>query len=262
MRPPARERKPYDRGVVSAVLESSRRLRLHWWAAGLRARLRRQGVRLELHVGRNVRFAGPPRLDLDLHDAARGGSLVVRIGDNAQIGRDLVLDVRPGGENALELGDGCRLQDHVRLQLRGGAIRLADHVNVRDFCELKSAGELTLGPSAICGRSVTLHCAKRVALGAFVGLAERVTVTDSDHANDGSDTWFMAQPLHVDPVELGDNAFVATNAVLLRGVRLGANAVVAAGAVVTAGELPAGWLVAGVPARAVKPLAAVRQSAP
>lgn len=246
--------------MLGPIVNAARSLRLHLWALGLRMRLRRQGVRFELNVGRNVRFAGPPRLDIDLHDATPGGSLVVRIGAHAQIGRDLVLDVRPGGDHVLELGEGCLLQDHVRLQLRGGAIRLADHVNIRDFCELKSSGELTLGRSAICGRNVTLHCAERVALGAFVGLAERVTVTDSDHANDGSDTWFMAQPLHVEPVELGDNAFVATNAVLLRGVRLGANAVVAAGAVVTAGELPAGWLVAGVPARAVKPLGAVGSS--
>lgn len=242
------------------ILNAVRSLRLRLWAAGLRARLRRQGVRLDWQVGRDVRLAGPPRLDIDAHQATPGGSLLVRIGDRTQIGRDLVLDVRPGGDHVLELGAGCLLQDHVRLQLRGGAIRLGDHVNVRDFCELKSAGELTLGPSAICGRNVTLHCAERLALGAFVGLAERVTVTDSDHANDGSDTWFMAQPLRVEPVELGDNSFVATNAVLLRGVRLGANAVVAAGAVVTAGELPAGWLVAGVPARAVKPLSAVGSS--
>lgn len=236
------------------MLESSRRLRLGWWTLGLRARLRRQGVRLEVVVGRNVRFAGPPRLDLDAHDARPGGTLTLRIADHARIGRDLILDVRPGVDHVLELGEGCLLGDHVRMQLRGGAIRLADHVNVRDFCELKSAGELTLGPSAICGRNVTLHCVERVALGAFVGLAERVTVTDSDHANDGSGTWFMAQPLHVEPVTLGDNAFVATNAVLLRGVRLGANAVVAAGAVVTAGEYAPGWLIAGVPARAVKAL--------
>lgn len=240
--------------MLGPILYAGRRLRLALWMLVVRARLRRHGVRLELDVGRGVVLAGRPRLDIELQEAAPSGSLVLRLGDHARIGRDLVLDVRPGGENVIEIGAGAVLQDHVRLQVRGGAIRLAEHVNLRDFCELKSAGELTLGLRAICGRNVTLHCARRVSLGAHVGLAERVTVTDSDHANDGSDTWFMAQPVHVEPVELGANAFVATNAVLLRGVRLGANAVVAAGAVVTAGDLPGGWLVGGVPARAIKPL--------
>jgi acetyltransferase-like isoleucine patch superfamily enzyme len=246
--------------LLGPILHAVRTLRLRCWALGLRARLRRQGVRLELHLGRNVRFAGPPRLDIDPHGAVPGGSLALRIGANTRVGRDLILDVRPGGDHVVELGEGCLLGDHVRLQLRGGAMRMGERVNVRDFCELKTAGELTLGASAICGRSVTLHCVERVTLGAFVGLAERVTITDSDHASDGSDTWFMAQPLHVEPVSLGDNAFVATNAVLLRGVRLGADAVVAAGAVVQGGDLPAGWLIAGVPARAVKPLGSVGTS--
>jgi len=242
--------------VAGSILQTVRTLRLRFWALGLRARLRRQGVRLEWHIGPDVRFAGRPRLDLDLHDAKSSGSLVVRIGARSRIGRDLVLDVRPGGAHVVELGEGCLLGDHVRLQLRGGTIRLGAHVNVRDFCELKSAGELSLGASAICGRNVTLHCAERVTLGAFVGLAERVTITDSDHASDGSDTWFMAQPVHIEPVVLGANAFVATNGTVLRGASLGANVVVAAGAVVMGGAVPAGWLVAGVPAKAIKPLGA------
>jgi acetyltransferase-like isoleucine patch superfamily enzyme len=240
--------------VIGPVLSAVRGIRLRLWLQVIRWRLRRQGVGLVCEIGSNVRVAGPPRLDFDFHDAARSGTLTLRFGDDVQVGRDLVIDVRPGRDCAIELGLGCILQDHVRLQVRGGAIRLGEHVNLRDFCELKSAGELTLGLRAICGRNVTLHCVERVALGDHVGLAERVTITDSDHANDGSDTWFMAQPLHVEPVSLGDNAFAATNAVILRGVRLGASAVVAAGAVVTAGEFRAGSLVAGVPARVVKDL--------
>ncbi|MEJ7786830.1 MAG: hypothetical protein WKF96_18670, partial [Solirubrobacteraceae bacterium] len=242
--------------MAGQILRTVRTLRLRLWMLELRARLRRQGVRLESHVGAGVRFAGRPRLDLDLHDAKSSGSLLLQIGARSRIGRELVLDVRPGGDHVIELGEGCLLGDHVRLQLRGGTIRLGDNVNLRDFCELKSAGELSVGASAICGRNVTLHCVERVTLGAFVGLAERVTITDSDHAADGSDTWFMAQPVHVEPVLLGDNAFVATNGTVLRGARLGANVVVAAGAVVTGGDVPAGWLVAGVPAKAIKPLGA------
>lgn len=248
--------------MVGPIPHAVRTLRLRLWSLELRARLRRHGVRLDLRIGDDVRFAGRPHLDLDLHDATPSGSLVLRIGARSRIGRDLVLDVRPGGENVAELGEGCLLGDHVRLQLRGGAIRLGDNVNVRDFCELKSGGELTVGAHAVCARNVTVHCVERVTLGAYVAIAERVTITDSDHGADGSDSWVLAQPLRVDPVAVGDNVLVATNAVLLRGVRLGANAVVAAGAVVTAGEVPAGWLVAGVPAKAVKALGAVQATTP
>jgi acetyltransferase-like isoleucine patch superfamily enzyme len=237
------------------VLAAIRRARYAIWAAGLRARLRRHGVALDLRVGRNLRLAGRPRLELD-PEGTRGGRLAIRVGDGVRIGRDLVLDVRAGGDHLLELGHGCDLEDHVRLQLRGGAIRAADHVQLRDLCELKSAGELVLGSRAICGRATTLHCARRVELGPRVGLAERVTITDSDHDADGSDTWFMAQPIVVEPVRLEDNAFVATNGVVLRGSTIGRNSVVAAGAVVAGGVHEPGVLLGGVPARTLKRLGA------
>lgn len=236
------------------MLAAARRLRLVLWGLRLRARLRRQGVALRLHAGDNLRVAGPPRLDLDLPAGARGGRLTLRIGRDVRIGRDLVLDLRPGGEHVIEVGDGSVLQDHVRLQLRGGSIRLADHVQLRDFCELKSAGELTLGSRVVCGRSASLHCVERVALGPRVGIGGCVTITDSDHAADGSDTWFLDQPLHVAPVVLEDNAWVGSNAVVLRGSRLGRNAVVAAGAVLVGLGVEPGWLAGGVPARPLRSL--------
>ncbi|WP_412539760.1 DapH/DapD/GlmU-related protein [Longispora sp. K20-0274] len=52
------------------------------------------------------------------------------------------------------------------------------------------------------------------------------------------------------PVTIGDRVFVGANAVIQMGVTVGDGAVVAAGAVVT-GDVPAGTVVAGVPARVV-----------
>ena len=77
---------------------------------------------------------------------------------------------------------------------------------------------------------------------------------DSDHTHHGDDRPFLAQPLKIAPVHIGANAFVCANAVITRGARIGANSVVGAGAVVGAGEHPAGWLVAGIPARPVRAL--------
>ena len=57
-------------------------------------------------------------------------------------------------------------------------------------------------------------------------------------------------PLQSRPVVIDDNVWVGMRAVLLPGTRLGRGAVVAAGAV-TRGEVPAGAVVAGVPARIV-----------
>jgi acetyltransferase-like isoleucine patch superfamily enzyme len=235
------------------MLSALRRLRLAVWAAGLRLRLRRVGMRADVRIGRNVRFVSLPRLDVEPVEGP-GGTLRLTIGDDARLGRDTVLGVRRGGRNTIEIGPGAVFGDHVRLQARGGAIRLGEHVHLRDFCECKSDGELTVGARVLCARGATLHCTERVSLGDEVGIAERVTITDSDHGHDGSARWFMAEPLVVEPVTVEANVLVATNAVVLRGSVLRRNSVVAAGAVVAGLEVPEAHLAGGVPARVLKAL--------
>ena len=208
--------------------------------------------------------AGAPRLvgPLRLETGPSPGTLTLRLGRDVRIGRDCVIDLADGVAGTVELGDGAQLQSRVRLQPWGGAIRLGPRAQLRDACELKSKGELSVGEQAICGRNVTLHCHLSLTLGDRVGLAERVTITDSDHAADGSDVWFMDQPVRADPVVLEQNVFCGTNAVVLRGTRILRNAVVAAGAVVTGGEHAGGWLIGGIPARALKPLTTTQHDDP
>lgn len=235
---------------MTSVLQLVRAVRFRLWAWGVRARLRRLGGRLVLEVAEVPRFLGLPQLEIDGYP----GTLTLRIGRDVKLGRGLVLDVRAGLDGTVELGDRVTVQNGVRLQPWGGAIRLADGVQVRDRCELKSAGELRIGARAILGRTTTVHCEQSVTIGALCGFAERVTVIDSDHGFDGSDTFFMEQPLRSSPVVLADNVFLATNVVVLRGTTVGANSVAAAGAVLNGGDFPGGHVIAGTPARALKAL--------
>jgi acetyltransferase-like isoleucine patch superfamily enzyme len=235
-----------------------RGLRWRWWCLVAGARLRRLGGRLVVEAAGTPRVLGPLRLET----GPSPGTLTLRLGRDVRIGRECILDLADGVDGLIELGDGAQLQSRVRLQPWGGAIRLGPHAQLRDACELKSKGELRLGEHAICGRNVTLHCHEAVTLGDRVGLAERVTITDSDHANDGSDVWFMDQPVLADPVVLEGNVFCGTNVVVLRGTTILRNAVVAAGAVVTGGEHAGGWLIGGIPARALKPLTTTEHDDP
>ncbi len=231
------------------------RLAFAVWVALLRVQLRRRGARLIVDAPHGARLDGFPHLCVEaLGDG--DATTTLRLGAGVSLGRCTQIDVWAGGTNRLELADGAYLQRGVRLQLRSGTVALGPHTHVRDGAVLKSAGVLRLGQEVTVSFGDVLACTERIEIGDFVGLGERVTITDSDHTHDGSDTHYLRQPLRVEPVRLGRNVLVSANAVILRGAAVGDNAVIASGAVVGAGEHPAGWLLAGAPARPVKALSA------
>jgi acetyltransferase-like isoleucine patch superfamily enzyme len=241
------------RPAARAARGRVRRGRFAAWAARLRVELARNGGRLELDAPHGARFDDPPLIKAT-HHGGDGGTLTLRIGRDVDLGRHTILQVWAGGDSTLEIGDGTVFGQGVRVQLRNGAVRLGPSVQVRDVVVLKSDGELRAGEWVVFGHAAVISATQEVALGDFVGLGERVSVIDSDHGADGSDTFYLRQPLRVTPVHVARNVLVGANAVILRGARIGPNAVIGAGSVVTAGEHPGGQLIAGAPARALRAL--------
>jgi carbonic anhydrase/acetyltransferase-like protein (isoleucine patch superfamily) len=186
--------------------------------------------------------------------AERPTALTLTIGAGVSFERDVVIAVRAAADNELTIGDVTILHDRTTLQLHGGSIVFGDHVQVRRDALLKSSGRLTIGARTQVSHGAIVHCAARVDIEPCVALAERVTVVDSDHVFDGTDEHWMTRPLKLMPVHIGRNAFVGTNAVVMRGARIGANAVIAPSSVVPRGDYEASWLHAGSPARPVKEL--------
>lgn len=241
--------------MLGPILAAWRRARLAAWALLVRARLRRQGMRVDLAIGPRVRYASLPHVELD-PESGRGGSLTVRIGSDVRLGRDLTIDVRAGADSALEIGAGTIVQSWCRLQLHGGVLRLGEHVHVRDLVQLKTKSTLEVGDRAVLSRDVIVHATAGVRIGDDCGIGERTSIIDSDHELDGTGLAYLRRPLAVDPIEIGRGVAVGANCVVLRGARAGDGAALAAGAVLTRGELPAGHLAAGTPARVLRDLRA------
>ena len=162
------------------------------------------------------------------------------------------ISVREGG--ALRIGLGpfglSSAHDTSVVRVREGAeLRCEGVVSLqRGVRIVVDGGRLTLGHGTnVNGTGTKLLCAQEITIGAHCTFSWDVQVLDNDfHALvvDG------VQRPAVAPVRIGDRVWVGTRAVVLKGVTIGDGAVVAAGAVVTS-DVPAGAVVAGVPARVV-----------
>jgi len=182
------------------------------------------------------------------------GTFRLRIGRNATFERDVYLRVQARGTNVLEIGDHTTFQSGVRFWLLSGGLRVGRNTIVRDQVCFKTSGELEVGDYVRIGWCTSIHCHEEIRIGDYVGLADLIMIVDSDHVQDGSDTWYSKQPVQSTPIHLGRNALFGSNCVITRGARVGRNSVVAAGAVVRSGEYPDAWVIGGVPAKPLRSL--------
>ena len=113
---------------------------------------------------------------------------------------------------------------------------------------------LSIGRECFLGDECLLDLAEAIVLEDQVTLAERVLILT--HTKVGySDHPLQAQfPPFAAPVTVKHGSFLGANVTVLPGVTIGERSFVAAGSVVT-GDVPPASLVAGVPARLVRPLA-------
>ena len=132
-------------------------------------------------------------------------------------------------------------------------IEIDDEVYVGHQAILKGyyKGRMVIGARSWIGQQAFLHSAGGITVGVRVGIGPGAKLLTSRHelpADRGAA--IMDGPLAFAPIVLGDGCDVGIGAVVLPGVTVGRGAQIGAGAVVTH-DVPAGAIVAGVPARVI-----------
>lgn len=106
-------------------------------------------------------------------------------------------------------------------------------------------GELELG-SGFFNSNVKVRCKNKIIIGNNVAISHDVTIMDSDAHSIEYNGYQMTKP-----VIIGDNVWIGSRVLILKGVNIGDGAIVAAGSVVTK-DVPPNCTVAGVPAIIIK----------
>jgi acetyltransferase-like isoleucine patch superfamily enzyme len=119
-----------------------------------------------------------------------------------------------------------------------------------------STPELIVGDHTFLGHAVSIATSASVTIGKHCLIAGGVQISDYDGHPLNADRRRAGEPTpeeNIRPVVIGDDVWIGSGALILKGVRIGDRSVIGAGAVV-AKDVPADVVVAGNPARVVKQL--------
>jgi len=109
--------------------------------------------------------------------------------------------------------------------------------------------ELSIGDATSINRGVSICAQRSIRIGRDCGIGNDVLIFDTDfHSADD-----LTRVPDAAPVTIGDGVWLASRAIVLKGVTIGDGAVVSAGSVV-ATSVPPHTLVGGVPARVIRRL--------
>lgn len=110
---------------------------------------------------------------------------------------------------------------------------------------------VTIDPTSQVNDALFNTASGTITVGAFVGLGHGVSLLTGSHdyTKRGHDR--LRTPMSGYDIVIEDGAWLASNVTVIGPCRIGRDSVVAAGSVVTK-DVPAGAIVAGVPARVVR----------
>ncbi len=141
----------------------------------------------------------------------------------------------------------CRNSAIPMLDKKNINARIEPGAIIRDMVEIGDNAVIMMG--SVINIGAVIGAGTMIDMGAVLG--GRATVGKNCHIGAGTVLAGVIEPPNATPVIIEDDVVIGANAVVLEGCRVGKGAVVAAGAVVI-DDVPAGTVVAGVPARVIK----------
>jgi len=176
-----------------------------------------------IKIGNNFRADSIPKIIFD-----NGSKLI--IGNNVEFRRNIEIRVHKSSE--LFIGNDCRIDRGVRLLVSNGAsIIMESKVRVGLYTVFNGGDSIKIGAGAL--------------------ISGFVYIQTSMHGHSNSTLSFQDQGYTHGQVEIGQNVWIGTHAIVLPGISVGKNAIIGSNAVVTK-NIELGDVVAGVPAKSIK----------
>ena len=145
--------------------------------------------------------------------------------------------------------NGCgRVAVGVRVVL--GCSKSPKSGNGAILLQARDAGaQITIGEKTALSNNISMIARQRIEIGRYCLIGDGVQIVDSDfhgiQPDERRNTFGETQWVHI-----GDNVWLGSRVMVLKGVTIGNDSIIAAGAVVTS-DIPASVVAGGVPAKVI-----------
>lgn len=220
-----------------------------------------------------IKKLGRPDYEIDRSLKSRDLILILLV-KFGELARGLILKLRIGSsEGLLFKGRNCSIS-HAHMIRCGKTLTLGDNVRINALCRnsvilgnnvtvnantiidctgvINELGEgLNIGDNVGIAQNCFIQVRGSVVIGSNTIFGPNVSVFSENHNFDNTENLIINQGTKRIGVNIGNNVWVGTRAVILDGVKIGNNAIIAAGSVVNK-DVPENAIVGGVPAKIIK----------
>lgn len=176
---------------------------------------------------------------------------IITIGSKYRISKGCKIDgfvyLKNNNKGSMSIGKGFTLNSRKASNLVG--------ITNRASFQLIDEGRIEIGDN--CGfTSTVLSSKKLIKIGNHVLIGGNVRIFDHDYHSlnylNRRNSILDAQDVKTSEVIIGDDVFIGTNSIILKGVKIGARSIIGAGSVVSLKNIPPDSVVAGNPAKILK----------
>jgi len=119
----------------------------------------------------------------------------------------------------------------IILDSSGSDITIGNEVQFRDFCCLRagSNGHIVIGNGVFFNNNCSINCLVQINIGDNCQFGEGVKIYDHNHQYSNKELLINQQGYINKEIKIGNNCWIGSNVIILKGVEIGNNVVIGAG---------------------------------
>ncbi len=128
----------------------------------------------------------------------------------------------------------CSASCRFNLDQSSAEIHFGQDVQIRENCFFRAerSGVLVVGNHVFFNNGCSVNCMHSIRVGNHCQMGENVKFYDHNHIHGNKDLRINEQGYTTGAIILGDNCWIGSNVVILKGVHIGDNVVIGAGCIV------------------------------